>query len=149
MALLLAAAQAGPPAPPNRAAMREAAARCGLPEDWLRFGHDEDGDYADRSHLHRDSPVPPEAEPCLMAWARGAHARIGLVAEPAPGPQTVATMADYIAIQVASRIGRQCGLSIEARTTNPDQGVLLARRHAPAAQIACVRAWLTAYGLAS
>ena len=146
IALLLAAAQAGPAAPPDQAACRAAAARCRLPADWLRFGRDEDGDYADPSNAHRAVPIAPEALVCILRWAGETHARLGLMSEPPPGPQVLATITEASTVDVA-RAAERCGLLIRIDPLAPGRFALLARRHAPPAQLACMRAWLTAHGL--
>jgi hypothetical protein len=144
IALLLAAGQAGPP--PDAAAMRAAAARCGLPGDWLRFGHDADGDYADPFDPGRAEPIAAEKVLCITRWAEETHARIGFLSEPSPGPQVVATINNAFEL-AAARAGRRCGLSIKIDPLDMDRAVLLARPHALPAQIACVRVWLSAHGM--
>src|SRR4051812_15467019 len=112
IALLLAAAvQAGPAhPPPNEAAMHAAAARCDLPADWLRFGHDEDGDFADPSNSNGAAPATLENVICFTGWAEQAHARFAFMSEPPPGPQGLAIISDFSGPQVV-RAGRQCGLA--------------------------------------
>src|SRR4051812_29185729 len=147
IALLLAAGQAGGAAPPDAAAIRAAAARCRLPDDWLHIGHDEDGDYADPSPAHRDAPIAPVALVCIIRWAGETHARLGLMSEPPPGPQALATVPHASSFDV-SRGAEQCNLPVRIDPLDAERGMLLARRHAPPAQLACMRAWLAAHGMA-
>jgi hypothetical protein len=143
--MLLAAGQARPP-PPDAAAMRMAAAGCGLPLDWLVFGRDADGDYADPSTAVRPVPIPDVTILCFIDWARDAHARLGFLSEPAPGPQPLATL-PTAAIEGAIVAARDCGLLVRLDPHDEQTGLLMARRDPPAAPLACMRAWLNAHGL--
>lgn len=148
IALLLAAGQTGTTAPPDGAAMRAAAARCGLPADWMQIGHDADGDYADPSNAHRDPPLAPETVLCILDWGRENHARIGFLSEPPPGPQPLAALPEA-RVTDAVMAAERCGLPVQLGPHSEGNYTLLARRHAPPAPLACLRAWLNAHGMAA
>jgi hypothetical protein len=143
IALLLAAVPRGPAAVPDAAAIRAAAARCGLPADWLRYGHDADGDFADPTTEHRDFGLTPEKLLCLTQWVERTHARFAFISEPPPGPQILATV-PVAAIQDAIREANRCALPIRLDPLDESRVMILARRHAPRGPLACLRAWVRA-----
>jgi len=147
IAALFAAGQSAATPPPDAAAMRAAAAGCHLPADWLRIGHDEDGDYADPSTAHRDPPAP-DAVLCIIHWAGETHARIGFLNEPPPGPQALAAIPQASAVETI-RAAEQCGLLVRVDPVEPGRALLITRRHPPAAPLASLRTWLNAHGIST
>jgi len=145
IALLLAAVPGDAAAPPDAAAIRAAAARCDLPSDWLRYGHDTDGDFADPTTAHRDSGLAREKLVCLVQWVEQSHARFALRSEPPPGPQVLATVPTET-IQDANREANRCALPIRLDPLDDSRVMILSRRHAPAGPLACLRAWVRARG---
>jgi hypothetical protein len=144
IALVLAAVQPSPAPPPDAAAMRTAAARCGLPAGWLRFGHDADGDFADPSHARGVFHLTPEGVRCITDWAEQNHARLGFLSEPPPGPQALAIL-QAMAVTDAIRAVERCDLPIRFDPLDQQRVMLLARRDAPRGPLACVRAWVNAH----
>jgi hypothetical protein len=140
-ALLAASAPAGEAPPPARQQIEAAAARCGLPANFLRIGGDSDGDYADVSPGGDLDRLDVKAFLCLIDWAERTGARIGFISEPPPGPQSIA-QGPIASIRRAAKAARKCRLPVHIDPLSPDEAVLGARRDAPAGPLLCTRSWI-------
>ena len=140
-ALVAAGAPAGEAPPPDRKRIEAAAARCGLPANFLRAGRDSQGDFADVSPDADLDRFDPKAYVCLIGWAERTGARIGFLSEPPPGPRILAR-GPTENIRRAAGAARKCGLPVHVDPLSPDQAVLVARRHAPPGPLRCTRSWL-------
>jgi hypothetical protein len=140
-ALLAAAAPASEAPRPDRQQIEAAAARCGLPANFLRVGRDAYGDFADVSPNADLNRFDPKAFICLIDWAERTGARIGFMFEPAPGAQTIAH-GPIESVRRAAQAARECGLPVHLDPLSPDEAVLDARRDAPPGPLACARSWI-------
>jgi len=71
----------------DAAAIRAAAARCGLPPRFLEMGRDARGDRATISPHGDLDRFPYRSFECLLRWAQESGARVGFIAEPPPEPE--------------------------------------------------------------